>query len=437
MVLYDPGRTTTWDDDPIERGLRFHYLGGGNEVGNVGCVLDDSTGTRILLDYGIAPTSPPRFPAEAPRVTDAIITHTHIDHVGMAPWLAAQHRTRLHATSFTAAVAPMMWRDSIKISNAEGTPLPYDHRDVDEAEQAWRVHAMWEWQEHGPWRWRFRPAGHIPGAAMIELETSEKRVLFTGDFDTRDCPLVAGAEPTPCDILFVEGTYGGREHVDRAEEVQRFVADILATVSAGGLALVPSFAVGRSQDILLTLHAAAPHLEVHYDGMGRMVTQHMLDHGEHLRDPAALEAAYRWTRRVSSKSDRKKALAANVIVTTSGMLDGGPALWYLNRLRHDPRNRVFLTGYQVEGSGGRRLLDHGRLPIWGKDVEVDLEVERYDFSTHAGHSEIVAFAKACGAQDVVVYHTDPERTRPPLLAALEANGHRVHAPVNGRSVTIE
>ena len=82
MVLYSPGRTSSYPEEPPATGLRFHYLGGGDEVGNVGIILEDSEGTRLLLDYGIAPTSPPRYPSEAPLVHDAVITHSHIDHLG-------------------------------------------------------------------------------------------------------------------------------------------------------------------------------------------------------------------------------------------------------------------------------------------------------------------------------------------------------------------
>ena len=80
MVVYAPGRTSGYPQVPPERGLRYHYLGGGNEVGNVGIVLEDPTSNRLLLDYGIAPTKPPRYPNEAPHVSHAIITHSHIDH---------------------------------------------------------------------------------------------------------------------------------------------------------------------------------------------------------------------------------------------------------------------------------------------------------------------------------------------------------------------
>ena len=77
MVMYDPGRTSTYPSLPPEEGFRFHCLGGGDEVGNVGIMMEDPSGTKLLLDYGLAPTDPPRYPSEAPRVTDAVITHWH------------------------------------------------------------------------------------------------------------------------------------------------------------------------------------------------------------------------------------------------------------------------------------------------------------------------------------------------------------------------
>jgi putative mRNA 3-end processing factor len=158
-----------------------------------------------------------------------------------------------------------------------------------------------------------------------------------------------------------------------------------------------------------------------------------MEHPEALREPGELEAAWRWCRRVSSKSDKKKALEADVIVTTSGMLEGGPALWYLNRLRHDNKNAILQTGYQASETGGRMLQDKGQLRIFGKMTEVPLELDQFSFSTHAGHKEIVEFAQACQAEEVVVYHTDPTHARPPLVEALEANGHIVHTPENGIS----
>ena len=437
MVFYSAGRTSTYPEEPPKEGFRFHYLGGGDEVGNVGIVMEDPDGVRLLLDYGLAPTSPPRYPSEAPMVHDAVITHSHIDHLGMAPWLCANHQTRLHGTPLTAHISDMMWRDCYKVSSIERYPLAWDKRDIDTALASWHTHEFDQPWTHHSWTLTLRRAGHIPGAAMLEIETPNHRVLLTGDFDTRDSPLVKGAEPIKTDILFVEGTYGGRDHPETDEEVERFITSVAEVVKRGGTVLIPAFANGRTQDVVMLLHRHLPHLDVHVDGMGKRVAKLQMEHPETLRDPSALESAWKWCRRVSSKSDRKKALDADVIVSTSGMLDGGPSIWYLNRLRHERKNAILLTGYQARNTGGRRLLDERRIPIFGKLANIELDVDQYSFSTHAGHQEIVDFAEQCQAEDVVIYHSDPTMARPPLAEALEKNGHQVHVPENGISGILE
>jgi len=436
MVLYSPGRTTSYPENPPTKGMRYHYLGGGDEVGNVGCMFEDSKGTKMLLDYGLAPTDPPRYPHEAPPVKDAVITHSHIDHLGMAPWLCSNHRTKLHGTRLTAEISRMMWNDCYKVSRIEGYPLAWDKRDIDGAMASWQPHDLNDSWENNDWTLKLLGAGHIPGAAMLHVETETHKLLFSGDFDTRDSFLVNGAKPEKTDVLFVEGTYGGREHPNKEEEIQRFIERIVKVTERGGTALIPAFANGRTQDVVMTLHKHLPELDVHVDGMGKRVAKIQMEHPELLRDPVALNSAWNWCKRVSSKSDRKKALDADCIVSTSGMMDGGPSIWYLNRLREDPRNAILLTGYQARGSGGRMLLDKGKIPIWDKETTINLEVDQFSFSTHAGHSEIVDFASKCEAETVVVYHTDPTHARPPLVEALEANGHEVHTPVNGISINL-
>lgn len=436
MVLYSPGRTSSYSEEPVEKGIRFHYLGGGDEVGNVGCIIESQSGTRILLDYGLAPTNPPKYPNESPKVTDCIITHSHIDHLGMAPWLAANHSTRLHGTILTGEIAKPMWNDCYKVSRIEGYPLSWDKRDADEAIDLWNGYEFNQKITFNDWKWRLLPAGHIPGAAMVNIETKTHKILFTGDFDTRDSPLVNGAQPIECDILFVEGTYGGRNHPTKEIEIIRFIERIKEVVNRGGTCLIPAFANGRTQDILMLIHQHAPNLNVHIDGMGKFLAKLYLNNPQFLRSSTQLESALNWAKKVSSKSDRKKALNADVIITTSGMLDGGPSIWYLNRLRNNPQNAILLTGYQATGSGGRQLLDEKQIPIFGTISPIELEVDQFTFSTHAGQTEILTFAKQCNAKHVVVYHTDPNQARPPLAAALEEQGHIVYCPVNGQSYEI-
>ena len=434
-MLYRAGRTSTYPQDPVKSGIRFHFLGGAREVGNVGCVIEDQTGNKVIMDYGLAPSKPPRYPSEAPRVDNAIITHSHIDHIGMTPWLVGHHGTTLHGSKLTSILSEIMWRDTYKISSIEGYPLAWDKRDLDAALEAWQEHDMGEQFSIGGWDAKFHVAGHIPGAVMTEIDVGGTKILWTGDMDTRSSPNVCGALPVKCDILCLEGTYGGKFHPDREKEEERFVKRVLDVVSRGGVAIIPAFASGRGQDVIRILHRAAPHLEVHYDGMGTRVTQVWMDCPELIREPKSLRKAWHWCRRVRSKSDRKKALDADVIVTTSGMLDGGPAIWYVNRLRHNPANAILLTGYQAEGSGGRMLLDERKLLIYGKKTPVDLEVTQFSLSNHGGHKELVEFARQCSPEHVIIFHADKE----PAMALKEdlESDMNVHIPENGQSLVID
>ena len=434
MVLYTPGQSSGYPKNKVKDGIRFHFLGGGNEVGNVGCIIEDNTGTRVLIDYGLAPTKPPKYPDQSPPISDAIITHSHIDHIGMVPWLTQFNNVRLHGTSLTESVSEIMWRDTYKVSKIEGYPLTWDKRDLEYALDSWVSHDYNEWFNIGAWKCRLHRAGHMPGAAMIEIETPTHRILWSGDLDTRDSPNTIGAKPVKCDILCLEATYGGKTHPDRKEEELRFVSAVKKIVERGGLALIPAFASGRGQDILRILHREAPHLNVHYDGMGTRLTRKWFENSEHIKDIETFEKVWKWTKKISSKSDRKKALQADVIVTTSGMLDGGPALWYLNRLKNDMANGILLTGYQAENSGGRKLLEEGKLNIFGNLTKIELDIEQFQLSNHAGHDELCNFALECNPNNMILFHA-PEESRNVIFSELSEK-IEIHLPVNGESIHI-
>ena len=434
MVLYTPGSTSSYDSSIInDDKLRYHFLGGGEEVGNVGCILEDRTGTRIQIDYGFVPKNPPLFPEEAPPVNDVIITHSHVDHIGLIPWLVSSHNTTIHCTKMTADLLEMIWKDTYKVSSIEKQPLPWDKRDLEEALDNLVIHPFNEWSIIGDWKWQFHPAGHIPGAAMIEIHTPDHKILWTGDFDTRNSPCTIGAKPVNADILFIESTYAGREQPDRKIEIERFLSKIIEVVERGGTCLIPAFANGRSQDVLLYLWDSNLDLEVHLDGMGKKVLNYFIDNPEYLRDIDKLKDAKKWARLVSSKSDRKKALDGDVIITTSGMLNGGPAHWYLNRLRNDQRNAILLTGYQAEDSGGRQLIDESRLTIFGNTVDINLEVEKFTLSNHSGHSSIVEFVHQINPNDVILFHGNRDSGQELLKNELIKSDIKVHQPLNKES----
>jgi putative mRNA 3-end processing factor len=407
--------------------MEVEFLGGATEVGAMAMVLRKG-GSTFLFDYGLQPTSPPRYPAEPPHVDLALLSHAHVDHSGMIPWLCARQRTEVLATPPTVGIGTVLMNDSIKVANAEGFPQPYDAADVQNAEQAFRCLEFGDSVEVGGLEIRAHSAGHIPGATMYELNGRET-VLFTGDLSTLDSDLVAGGRSVSCDILVMEATYAGRHHPDRAELRKEFLLKVQEVVSRGGLALVPCFAVGRTQEVLMAL-ARADH-EVWLDGMGKRINGLCLGWPSYIRSASDLRRAMGRTRVVRSQRHRAHAMKGEVVVSTSGMLDGGPALSYIQSIADDRRSAILLTGFQVPGSNGRQLLEHGVLDVHGAKLKIECEVGFFDFSAHAGHDDLVDFVEACDPEKVVLCHGD---NREALAEALE--GREVTMPVEGERLRL-
>jgi putative mRNA 3-end processing factor len=389
--------------------MQVTFLGGAGEVGRL-AVLMEVAGHRFLFDYGFTASKPPQFPQRAPPLDALFVTHCHLDHSGLVPEATRRHMAPVYCTDLTAEISELLWYDSIKIADIEGNPFPFAADDVRAAYRAIEPLNFKEEADFQGVEVRSHSAGHIPGAAMFEVK-SDDVTLFTGDLNNRATRLVNGARPHPCRNLFIEGTYAGREHPDRHDHELEFLDRIDDVVYRGGQVILPAFAVGRTQEIVLMLEDCGH--EVWLDGMGKRVSQTYLDNGKFLRSRGSLRAADGQVRYVKSNGQRERATeGADVIVTTSGMLEGGPVGTYLRSLAWDPRNAVFLTGYQVEGTNGRLLMDEGRVEFDGDNIKVEAELEYFDFSSHAGHSDLVSFIRRCDPENVVVMHSD----HPELIA---------------------
>ena len=163
--------------------------------------------------------------------------------------------------------------------------------------------------------------------------------------------------------------------------------------------------ISRSQELAIVLGKAG--FNVWFDGMGKKVAKLFLKYQRYLRSGEQLKKALNKMNLVHSDHGRKLAASqAEVIITSSGMMDGGPVLNYMNKLKDDKRNAVLLTGYQVPDSNARLLVDKRKLDFYGVREKVECEVEYFDFSAHAGHSELIDFAKACNPEKIVLMHSD-------------------------------
>jgi putative mRNA 3-end processing factor len=409
--------------------IRCQFLGGSDSVGKTAMVLE--TGELcILFEYGMSPGKPPTYPLPPPPIDLTLLTHAHLDHSGMLPWLCSREEPTILATEVTHKISNVLHKDSIKIAKMDGYAAPYDSEDIKACDHCFMSVSPNEKRRLGETdEVRFHSAGHIPGALMFELRGS-KTILFTGDLNVIDTRLVKGVKPVQCDILFIEGTYSGREHPKREELEKEFLDKVDEVVGRGGIAVVPAFAVARSQELALVL--AHSGYDVWYDGMGMKVSKIVLKYPRYLRSVDSLKKALNKVNFVHSDHGRKLAVQSEVILTSSGMMDGGPVLSYMNKLKNDPKSAVLLTGYQVEGSNGRLLLEKGKLDFYGVAENVACEVQYFDFSAHAGHSELVEFAKACNPDKIVLFHSDD---RMPLVESLQDHAE-ICTPHDGELVDL-
>ncbi|MCD6455416.1 MAG: MBL fold metallo-hydrolase [Methanophagales archaeon] len=371
--------------------MKLKFLGGCREVGRSAILVDD----KIMLDYGLRPSEPPETPVGNGRVhpESVVVSHAHLDHSGMVPSLMSMGRDGtpdVYMTAVTGDLAQLLSRDTIKIGKDQGFFL-FGQEDLREMNERTHTLGYGERVALDGYELELFNAGHIPGSASTYLrkEREDISLFYTGDIKMDATRLMEAPSPEDfpaADILLIESTYYGREHRNRQELEREFIDSITETLNSGHNAIVPCFAVGRTQEIVMILHAYG--LTPYVDGMGLGVYRTLRDHPSFVRNAKALNDAFGNARFVNAKQRKKVFSEPSVIVTTAGMLNGGPVLYYLKKIHEDPKSKVLLTGYQIKGTNGQRLMDEGHVEIDGETVKVNMQVEQYDFSAHAGDSEL-------------------------------------------------
>jgi putative mRNA 3-end processing factor len=422
--------------------MKLQFLGGVREVGRSALLVNDS----LLVDYGMLTGNPPKFPVSAPEPDAVVVSHGHLDHAGVVPaLLSGTERPPIHWTPPTQELALTLARDTLKLQGGR-YDCPFTENDVKRLTEVSHLHGYDEPFEAAGHEVTFFDAGHIPGSAHVLVDDSEvqrtsgsrtgsddgdTRLLYTADFHTQDQRIVSASTDRPdADVVVCESTYSDVDHDPRREVEERFVESVRTTLWEGGTVVVPAFAIGRTQELLLVCEAYD--IPCYVDGMGQGVTRMLERHPEFVRDPAALRRATSHARFVSNPGQRKRIAEGNAaIVTTSGMLSGGPAMAYIPEIRGNPTNKITLTGYQVEGTPGRELLETGRARIDGRVMPVSARVESYDFSAHADHDGLRSFLDSYDDARVLVTHGDRCEA---FAAELRADGVDATAPELGAVV---
>jgi metallo-beta-lactamase family protein len=406
---------------------------------------------RVLVDCGLfqgykvlrlrnrAP-----FPIPPSSIDAVVVSHAHLDHSGYLPALVRDgFRGVVHSTEGTAELSRIMLPDSAHLLEEEARyaakgkwskhphPEPlYRLRDAQAALERFRPLPTGEVQTiTAGVELELVPAGHILGAAQVRLRVAGRTLHFTGDLGRPDDPLMRPpAALPPADVLVTESTYGDREHAPDSPEV--VLGDVVRRIAGrGGVVLIPAFAVGRTETVLLHLsrlrdRGEIPDVPVFVNSpMAVSALEVYRRHpDEHRLDTDELQRMYRMPSMVTTVDDSKLLNLRGgpmVIISASGMLAGGRVLHHLAAYGPDRRNAIVLTGYQAGGTRGAALLAGARtLRIFGRDVPIRAEVVSVDsMSAHADADDLIEWMRSSSATPSAVYVTHGEPAAADTLRA--------------------
>ena len=379
------------------------------------------------------------FPIHIPPkdLSAVLLTHAHLDHSGLVPMLYLHSKLPVYGVEPTFKLSKVLVRDMIKLS---GYYLPFEYMDLENMlSHAVSVEYNSQFKVNDA-SVSMINAGHIPGSAQIIIESDGRRVLYTGDFNLVPTHLVPGADRqyNNLDAIIIESTYAADDHPDRVESERNFVLACKEVVEDGGTVLVPAFGVGRSQEIICMLSDHNFSHPIFVDGMALDAIRMLEQHPRSLRDSDLFKKAMRQAEQITNWNERRKAArTAGVIVSPAGMLKGGASVFFMENLAHNNHNGIFLVSYQVEGSPGRMLLDEGRFILRGKARKVEARVEKFDFSSHGGKSQLHETLKEVDKKTrVFVVHGEEAKCK--LLAEWASNelGLQTSTPKPGESIDI-
>ena len=385
--------------------MDLECLGASMEVGRSAFLLN--TDKRIMLDYGIKlfdESGGATFPLESSAPPDlALLSHAHLDHSGCIPALYTKNKIRWYGTPPTRDIVEVLWKDSMKIM---GDGLPYRMQHFNKALKYWSSLHYNETIHAGKTEITLHDAGHISGSAMIDLEYNNKRILYSGDFKCGDTFMHKGASYIDdVDYLIIETTYAQREHPPRKELERTLMEHIHETIENGGNVLLPSFALGRTQELLALVRHYDKDTPVYVDGMGREITRIYLKYSKYIKDAKSFRNAVKNARLVQSIADKKAATREpSIIISSAGMMNGGPILNYLFHANN--KSKLIFTGYCVEETNGWLLQNKGYLMKDEQELYVDLPWEYLDFSAHAGRADILNFIKHANPEKIILVHGD-------------------------------
>ena len=405
-----------------ERWIRLSCLGGFREVGR-SALLVETPESNILLDCGVnvaSDTFPyldvPEFNIE--KLDAVVLSHPHLDHCGYIPWLYENgYKGPLYCTAPARDLMVLLCLDYVDICHKEGKKVPYMKRSIENVVKHTITLDYGEVSDlTTDTRLTLQPAGHLLGSALIHLHIGEglHNILYTGDMYFGPSRLFEPAFTnfTRVETVILESTYGRAEDIkpSRKDSEARLMQIINDTMKKGGKVLIPSFAVGRAQEVMCILASNGFEHPVYMEGMLWDATAIHTAYPEYLSSYIQKQIFHYGKnpflsdifKRITVKKERDEVIGSTepgVVIATSGMLVGGPALEYLKAFASDEKNTLVFVGYQAEGSLGRRIQKGWKeIPITSengktKALEINMCVETVEggLSGHSDRKQLVNF----------------------------------------------
>ncbi|XP_015790551.1 cleavage and polyadenylation specificity factor 73 [Tetranychus urticae] len=438
--------------------LTIRPLGAGQEVGR-SCVLLEFKDKKILLDCGIHPglnginALPYVDLIEAEQLDLLLISHFHLDHCGALPWFLTKKafKGKCYMTHATKAIYRWLLADCIKVSNISNDQMLYNEADLEASMDKIDVINFHEEKEINGIRFWCYNAGHVLGAAMFMIEIAGVKVLYTGDYSRQEDRHLMSAEIPAVrpDVLIIESTYGTHIHENREQRENRFTSVVHDTVTRGGRCLIPAFALGRAQELLLildeywALHPELQSIPIYYaSSLAKkcMAVYQTYIHAmnERIRRQIGINNPFVFKHISNLKSiDHFEDVGPCVVMATPGMLQSGLSRELFETWCSDSRNTCIIAGYCVEGTLAKQILSEPQeiTTMNGQKIPRNCQIEYISFSAHPDFNQTSEFIRALRPPHIILVHgeaTEMQRLKSALIRDYEdePSPPAVHNPPN-------